>query len=497
MSSSLRGGGRKALARRAFLLACVSLACSMADPKEVQAVSAVETTAPVTIPRPPIVMEMDEDPGLPDDDANFPPLSEDNKVIEEVEPPMPEMGTPPSGPPREDGPTEAPTSSSSTPTAKPTTTASPASNSADGASSTTATAPLPASTIKPPLDSDDDGGGERHEAPVLVTNASVIGTKSAATTDTVATAPPPASTSARPTTTPSPTTTTPSPTTTTPSPTTTTPSPTTTTPSPTTIKASPTTTKSSPKATTPSPTTTTASPATSKSTDATLDPIDEQTTPKPVKPTDATMSESAKSGGVKPPPTSYSTFVFVGFGLFCLLLIVRRRQVRAATPSASTGRPATGASGSYAQLNNPHDPYDDGDDMDWQDDPEEGLTPAAPGRRRLSPDFNPFARPNAAVATPKSVPPLQSISVPVRLDPPTSSVPKLNEPINPFAVNHDVFSDFGMVPQVKPSPAVRPIPPPPPPAIIQPSQNSSLFALEMDDHADEDTAGWDEDDWTQ
>ncbi|ETV87662.1 hypothetical protein, variant [Aphanomyces astaci] len=154
------------------------------------------------------------------------------------------------------------------------------------------------------------------------------------------------------------------------------------------------------------------------------------------------------------------------------------------------------------RLNNPHDPVDD-DDLDWQDDPELGSrSNAMAARKRLSPDFNPFSRNQPVPSTPKVVPPLSaSPSTPPPSEP--RVLPRLHEPINPFAVNHDVFSEFNMVPQVKasaqPPPLILPPPSKRPPTTAfppPPASHSAIFSMEMDDQAEGDATGWDEDDWT-
>ncbi|CAK4677306.1 hypothetical protein LEN26_002417 [Aphanomyces euteiches] len=225
-----------------------------------------------------------------------------------------------------------------------------------------------------------------------------------------------------------------------------------------------------------------------------VEPDDEPTTTaKPTIP--SVVNDSVKSKS--PTKTTYTAVAFVGFGLLCLVVVLRRRQVRSATSSSSVnGRGST--SGAYAKISNPNDPYDDVDDMDWQDDPEEGLTPSkSTGRRRLSPEFNPFSR-SSVPPTPKATPTITSPPPPPVAPQVVETRSKLHEPINPFAMNHDVFSDFDMVPQVKAS--IKPIPPPPASqpmvqqqAVTQPT-SSSIFS--MDELADDDTTGWDEDDWT-
>ncbi|KAG9405757.1 hypothetical protein AC1031_003672 [Aphanomyces cochlioides] len=172
-----------------------------------------------------------------------------------------------------------------------------------------------------------------------------------------------------------------------------------------------------------------------------VEPDDEPTTTaKPAIP--SVVNDSVKSKS--PTKTTYTAVAFVGFGLFCLVVVLRRRQVRSATSSSSVnGRGST--SGAYAKINNPNDPYDDVDDMDWQDDPEEGLTPSkSTGRRRLSPEFNPFSRASVP-PTPKATPTITSPPPPpvapqVAEPRAVETLSKLHEPINPFAMNHDVFS---------------------------------------------------------
>ncbi|ETW10226.1 hypothetical protein, variant [Aphanomyces invadans] len=147
------------------------------------------------------------------------------------------------------------------------------------------------------------------------------------------------------------------------------------------------------------------------------------------------VNESARGSSHHGPATSYTTLALVGFSLLCVFIVLRRRHLRGSTTSgASTGRPSS--SGNYAKLSNPHDPVDDDDDLDWQDDPELG---SSTGRKRLSPDFNPFSRNQPVPSTPKSVPPLST--TPSSPPPcPPRCMSRLHEPINPFAVNHDVFS---------------------------------------------------------
>ncbi|EQC31724.1 hypothetical protein SDRG_10516 [Saprolegnia diclina VS20] len=213
-----------------------------------------------------------------------------------------------------------------------------------------------------------------------------------------------------------------------------------------------------------------------------------------------------KNRAIKP-TMMYATIGFFGFGVLCVFLILRRRRA----PTSSSPRhhrpaaPASGTSGTYAKLSNPHDPYDDVDDMDWDEESWDDAAPSTP-RRRLSPDaHNPFSR-----GRPDPSPPMTPLSAPVMET--TTSVPvipvipppapTLAQPINPFAVKHDVFSEFGMVPQVttatktpptssSPPKSALPHSSPPKPTTTAPATN--LFAMEMDDHAD--ASGWDDDEW--
>ncbi|KDO31334.1 hypothetical protein SPRG_03951 [Saprolegnia parasitica CBS 223.65] len=201
------------------------------------------------------------------------------------------------------------------------------------------------------------------------------------------------------------------------------------------------------------------------------------------------------------PTMMYATIGFFGFGVLCVFLILRRRR----SPTSSSPRhhrPAAPTAGTYAKLANPHDPYDDVDDMDWDEETWDDDAATSTPRRRLSPDaHNPFSRGRpdpSPPMTPRSAPVMETtMSAPVIpvLPPPA---PTLAQPINPFAVNHDVFSEFGMVPQVTTATKTPPTSSSPPKSQSSPPKPTTtpatnLFAMEMDDHAD--ASGWDDDEW--
>ncbi|OQS07726.1 hypothetical protein THRCLA_00278 [Thraustotheca clavata] len=206
---------------------------------------------------------------------------------------------------------------------------------------------------------------------------------------------------------------------------------------------------------------------------------------------DARPNQRAKA---KKPTMVYATIGILGVGVLCVFFILRRRRATANTPTLPHHHQRSQA-GAYAKISNPHDPYDDVDDMDWDEDGWDEDVPATP-RKRMSPDsHNPFSRSRVDTETempaPLSTPRAATDSAPIpAIPPPKASTPPpstLNQPINPFAINHDVFSEFGMVPQVAKST------PPPLPAPAVDTKPSNLFSMEMDDQAD--ASGWDDDDW--
>ncbi|OQR98420.1 hypothetical protein ACHHYP_20374 [Achlya hypogyna] len=279
---------------------------------------------------------------------------------------------------------------------------------------------------------------------------------------------------------------------------------TTTAPPPTTTQAP--TTATTPAVTTARPALRTSAPTTSVGSDS-LDGEASPATTTP--PPQEVFNGDARPSGRAPrakPTLMYATIGFFGFGVLCVFFILRRR--RAPGASAHTSRPQS-TSGAYAKLNNPHDPYDDVDDMDWDEESWDDAAPATP-RKRLSPDaHNPFSRGRVAAsappATPRAAPPaIPPPAIPPPAPPVRPSASALSQPINPFAVNHDVFSEFGMVPQVAKATATPPAsvksvaapvaqPAAKPATPVEVPASSNLFAMEMDDHAD--ASGWDDDEW--